>query len=165
MIALSVVDVKDFMSKVLIKNTFDKFYICDGEVETFTSFRFGGRLNTGFYSGEEQETLNGREYPLWSEVKPFAYQLIRGKKLPQSFKLVFQLSAENLEWLLAHNRMGASLQDIGGLYLNVKYENKAVTLISGTSFKTFVMDRRLEQLWDATVFQFMKQNEIVVEKI
>lgn len=165
MIALSVVDVKDFMSKVLIKNTFDKFYICDGEVETFTSFRFGGRLNTGFYSGEEQETLNGREYPFWSEVKPFAYQLIRGKKLPQSFKLVFQLSAENLEWLLSHNRIGASLQDIGGLYLNVKYEKKSVTLISGTSFKTFVMDRRLEQLWDATVFQFMKQNGIVVEKI
>ena len=48
MIALNIVDVKDFMSKVLVKNTFDKFYLCDGEIETFTTFTFGGKLNTGY---------------------------------------------------------------------------------------------------------------------
>ena len=98
-------------------------------------------------------------------MKPFAYQVIRGKKLPLSFKLVFQLSDENLNWLLAHNHVNVSIADIGGLYLNVKYEKKAVTCITGTSFKTFVMDKTLEQLWDATVLQFMKQNEIIVEKL
>lgn len=165
MIALSVVDVKDFMSKVLLKNTFDKFYICDGEIETFTSFHFGGRLNKGYYSSDEIETLDGRETPFWSEMKPFAYQVIRGKKLPLSFKLVFQLSDENLNWLMTHNHVNVSIADIGGLYLNVKYEKKAVTCITGTSFKTFVMDKTLEQLWDATVLQFMKQNEIIVEKL
>lgn len=165
MIALNIVDVKDFMSKVLVKNTFDKFYLCDGEIETFTAFRFGGHLNTGYYSGSEQELLKERIFPLWSEIKPFAYQVIRGKKLPMGFKFVFQLSAENMEWLVNHNKINVSLTDIGGLFLNIKYDNHHVTCITGTSFKTFVMDKTLEHLWDATVLQFMKQNSIAVEQL
>ncbi len=165
MIALNIVDVKDFMSKVLVKNTFDKFYLCDGEIETFTTFTFGGKLNTGYYSAQEQEALLGRRQPLWHELKPFAYQLIRGKKLPLSFKLVFALSGENLEWLLSHHQVKVALSDVGGLFLNIKYENKTVTCITGTSFKTFIMDKTLERLWDATTLQFMKQNEIAVEEL
>lgn len=165
MLALTVADVKDFMSKVLVKSTFDKFYLCDGEIETFTSFRFGGQLNKAYYSSDEQEQLGDRKHPLWGELKPVAYQLIRGKKLPLSFKLVFALSDENLTWLLEHNHIAIPASDIGGLYLNIKYENKTVTCVTGTSFKTFIMDKTLEQLWDATVVRFMKQNEIIIENL
>lgn len=165
MIGLAIADVKDFMSKVLVKNTFDKFYVCESELQTLTMFKFGGHLNTAYYSSDEQEGLEGRIHPLWSELKPFVYQVIRGKKLPVSFHFVFQLSDENLRWLLEHNRISVQASEIGGLYMNIKYENKSVTCITGTSFKTFVMDRSLEQLWDATVLQFMKQNEIAVEQL
>lgn len=165
MIALNIVDVKDFMSKVLVKNTFDKFYLCDGEIQTFTAFSFGGRLNAGYYSADEQEALLGREQPLWHELKPFAYQLIRGKKLPISFKLVFALSRENVEWLIAHHQLKVSAADVGGLFLNIKYENKTAACVTGTSFKTFVMDKTLERVWDVTALQFMKQNEIAVEQM
>ena len=165
MIALRIVDVKDFMSKVLVKNTFDKFYLSDGVIETFTSFSFGGHLNPGYYSGDEQEALKERSLPLWHELKPFAYQLIRGKRLPMSFKLVFSLSRENLDWLISHHGLGLAPADIGGLFLNIKYENKEVLCVTGTSFKTFIMDKTLERLWDATALQFMKQNEIAVEQL
>ena len=163
MIALNVVDVKDFTSKILVKNTFDKFYLCDGEIETFISFRFGGKLNDSYYSTEEQEEVENRTLPLWSEVKPFAYQLIRGKKLPLSFKLVMALSAENVAWLLEHNQTSIKPEDVAGLYMNIKYENKVISIVTGVSFKTFVLDKTLEHIWDATVVKFMKQNEIAVE--
>ncbi len=163
MIALNIVDVKDFTSKILVKNTFDKFYLCDGEIETFTSFRFGGKINTSYYSAEEQEEIGQRTLPLWGEIKPFAYQLIRGKKLPLSFKLVMALSAENVAWLLEHNQTNIHPEDVAGLYINIKYENKAVSIITGVSFKTFILDKTLEHIWDATVVKFMKQNEIAVE--
>ncbi len=163
MIALNIVDVRDFMSKMLVHGTFDKFYLCEAAVETFTSFQFGGPLHPAYYSAREQEALGSRRLTLWQELRPFAYELIRGKKLPLSFKFVFALSDENLTWLLEHHHVKLTPADIGGLFLNIRYENKKVTCITGTSFKTFVMDKTLEQLWDATAVQFMKQNQIAVE--
>ncbi len=165
MIALNIADVRDFMSKMLVHGTFDKFYLCEASVETFTSFQFGGPLHKDYYSIEEQEALGDREMPLWQEMRPFAYELIRGKKLPISFKFVFALSNENLTWLLEHNHLNINLSDVSGLFLNIRYENKKVTCITGTSFKTFVMDKTLERLWDATAVQFMKQNQIPVEEM
>lgn len=163
MIALNIVDVRDFMSKMLVHNTFDKFYLCEASVETFTSFQFGGPLHKSYYSASEQETLGDRTLTLWQEMKPFAYELIRGKKLPLSFKFVFALSHENLTWLLEHNHTGIDPSNVSGLFLNVRYENKKVTCVTGTSFKTFIMDKSLEHLWDDTALKFMKQNQIGVE--
>lgn len=165
MIGLAIAEVKDFMTKVLMQSTFDKFYLCDSSIETFTSFHLGGRLNRAFYSSDEQEELGGREYPLWQELKPLAFQIIKGKKLPVSFKLVFQLSDENLAWLIERHCPNIRREDVAGLYMNIKYENSAITCVTGTSFKTFIMDKTLEQVWDSTTQQFFKQNEIVVEML
>lgn len=86
---------KKFMAGILTGSMFDKFYLRDGEIQTFTEFHLGGYLNRPYFDSEEWEALGGRELCLWAEVKPFAFQLIKGHKLPVRFKLVFQLSDEN----------------------------------------------------------------------
>ena len=45
MIGLSVLDIKNFMAGILTGTMFDKFYLRDGEIQTFTEFHLGGYLN------------------------------------------------------------------------------------------------------------------------
>ncbi len=163
MIGLSVVDVKNFMAGILTGNLFDKFYLRDGEIQTFTEFHFGGYLNPAYYDTEEWDGLNGRELPLWSELRPFAFQLIKGHKLPVRFKFVFQLSNENTQWLFDRYHPPVKREDVGGLFMNITYDHQKLVCTSGVSYRTFIMDKTLEQCWDETVCQFFKQNHIAFE--
>ena len=45
------------------------------------------------------------------------------------------------------------------------YQDKKLVCVTGLSYKTFVMDKTLEHVWDDTAAQFMKQNGITVEKV
>ena len=160
MIGLSIQDIKNFMAGMLTGNMFDKFYLCGGEIQTFTEFHLGGYLNRPYFDSEEWENLEGRKLCLWSEMKPFAFQLILGHKLPVRFKFVFQLSRENTVWLLEKHRLPVREEDIGGLFMNITYEHQKLVCTSGVSYKTFIMDKTLEQCWDETVCQYFKQNHI-----
>ncbi len=160
MIGLSIQDIKNFMAGMLTGNMFDKFYLCDGEIQTFTEFHLGGYLNRPYFDSEEWENMEGRKLCLWSEMKPFVFQLIRGHKLPVRFKFVFQLSRENTVWLLEKHRLPVREEDIGGLFMNITYEHQKLVCTSGVSYKTFIMDKTLEQCWDETVCQYFKQNHI-----
>ena len=160
MIGLSIQDIKNFMAGMLTGNMFDKFYLCDGEIQTFTEFHLGGYLNRPYFDSEEWENLEGRKLCLWSEMKPFVFQLIRGHKLPVRFNFVFQLSRENTVWLLEKHRLPVREEDIGGLFMNITYEHQKLVCTSGVSYKTFIMDKTLEQCWDETVCQYFKQNHI-----
>ena len=121
MIGLSILDIKNFMAGILNGTMFDKFYLRDGEIQTFTEFHLGGYLNRPYFDSEEWEALGERELCFWSEVKPFAFQLIKGHKLPVRFKLVFQLSVENIRWLLERHKLPVRIEDIGGLFMNITY--------------------------------------------
>ena len=165
MIGLSILDIKNFMAGILTGTMFDKFYLRDGEIQTFTEFHLGGFLNRPYFDSEEWEALEGRELCLWSEVKPFAFQLIKGHKLPVRFRLVFQLSDENTRWLLDKHHLPVNPEDIGGLFMNITYDHQKLVCTSGVSYKTFVMDKTLEQCWDDTVCQYFKQNHITVERM
>ena len=165
MIGLSILDIKNFMAGILTGTMFDKFYLRDGEIQTFTEFHLGGYLNRPYFDSEEWEALGERELCFWSEVKPFAFQLIKGHKLPVRFKLVFQLSDENTRWLLERHQLPVRIEDIGGLFMNITYDHQKLICTSGVSYKTFIMDKTLEQCWDDTVCQYFKQNYITVERM
>ena len=165
MVGLSVVDIKYFMAGMLTGQLFDKFYLRDGEIQTFTEFRLGGFLNRPYFDTEEREALNGREYTLWSEIRPFAFQIIKGHKLPVRFKFVFQLSDEHMDWFFEHHPLPVKRSDVSGLFMNITYEHQKLICTSGVSYRTFIMDKSLEQCWDDTVCQFFKQNHIAYEKL
>lgn len=163
MIALAITDIRDFTQKLLIQKVFDQFLFREGEVETFAAFRFEGELNEAYYTSDELEILGERRFCLWSEVKPHIFQLIKGRKLPVSFRFVLQLSEENTDWLLKKHHLEHLKEQLAGLYLNIRYQDQKLVCITGLSYKTFIMDKTLERLWDETTQQYMKQNDIIVE--
>jgi hypothetical protein len=164
MVSLKIIDVKAFMNSLLVQSVFDNFYISELEINTYNRFQISGKLNEEFYSTEEAENLNGRKYSFWSEVKPYAFSLVKGNKLPLSIKIVFLLSAVNTENVLKKSGLQIPVSDVNGLFLNVRYEKGNLYLITGTSLKTFTLDKSLDQVWDSDLKTFLKHYEIAAQE-
>lgn len=163
MIALQIQDIKNFMSRLLLSQTFDQFLLVEGSITTYNVFRIDGRLHKDFFTPEEIEerSLNDREFSLWKEVRPFCLELIKGKKTPLSFQFTFQLSKKNTEKLLTASGITSILpENISGLLLNVRYDNHGLACITATNLNLFTLDKALEHAWDDMVKRFLKQQEI-----
>lgn len=163
MIALQIQDIKHFMNKLLLSQTFDNFLLVEGTVTTYNTFRIEGRIHKDFFTEEEQEELQmqKREFSLWKEVKPFCLELIKGKKTPLNFKFTFQLSKENTSRLLNSSGITSILsENISGLLLNIRYDNGTLNVITATNLNLFTLDKALEHAWDDMVKRFLKQQEI-----
>ncbi len=165
MISLKIIDVKTFMSKLLITNTFDHFLLYELDINTFNHFHMDGKLNKEFYSKDELEVLGERYYSQWSEIKPYAFNIIKGNKLPILIKAVFALSPENIEKVIQKSGISMKKEEINGLFMNIRYEKENLYIITGTSIKTFTLDKTLDQVWDGYVKDFLKHIEIPVEEI
>ena len=53
MISLSIKDTKNFMSQLLVKNTFDTLYISEADIATTVTFSINGLINKDYYTQEE----------------------------------------------------------------------------------------------------------------
>lgn len=163
MVALQIQDIKNFMSKLLLSQTFDNFQIVEGSITTFNTFHIEGRIHKSFFTTEEmiEQELENREFSLWKEVKPFCLELIKGKKTPLSFKFTFQLSKENTSKLLISSGI-TSIQpeNISGLLLNIRFDSGALCVITAANLNMFTLDKSLEHAWDDMVKRFLKQQEI-----
>lgn len=160
MIALSLPEVKECMSKLLLSDIFDPFYFIEGEIVTFNTFTLDGFLKKEFFDTEEAPA---REYALWKDVREFCFSLIKGKRTPLSFKFVLGLSDSNIEKLLLQQELDFKPQDVRGLYINLKYDGQKLQCVTGTAMNLFTMDKSLEQAWDKMVQKFFTQKEIKYE--
>ncbi len=154
--ALSLPDIKDFTSHLFLKDTFDGFYFIEGEFVTFNTFQIDGYIQKDFFdTGAELP-----EYSYWKNVREYCLSLIRGKRTPLSFRLVLSLSRKNIIRLIRQNGLSVLPDDVQGLYLNIHFDGKSLTCVTGTSSKTFSMDKSLEHAWDETAEKFFRQKEI-----
>lgn len=164
MISLHILDVKGFMSQLLLHDTFDRFYLTEASVTTFGTFFIDGHMQRDYYSSEELEQEEfSQPYSYWKQIRPFCLALIKGKKTPLNFKIVFQLSAANTEKLLLQSGTSLTLSDIGGLYLNLHYNGQELHCVTGTSLNLFTLDKSLEHAWDEMVRKFFRAKEIPAE--
>ncbi len=160
MIALQIQDIKTIMSQLLLHSLFDEFLLNEMDINTATSLHLDGKLNLAWYSSDEKEELNGRQYTKWSEVKSVAYQFIKGSRTPLSMKIVFQINKQNTTNVLNNSNSSFKLEDVNGLYLNLRYDNNGLYIITGTSLKVFSMDKSLENYWDESVKQFLQKAQV-----
>ncbi len=165
MISLNMIEVKVFMSKLLAGNTFDTFLLREMELQTFTGFTITGQLNEGFFSKEEIELREEQKAVTWGEVRQIAFSMIKGNKTPLSLKIVFQLPTKQCENLLSSIGGGFRLEEIGGCYINIRFEKGELRVITGTAMKTFTMDKTLEQEWDRMVKDILKEQGILFEEL
>lgn len=160
MIALSLTEVKECMSKLLLSETFDSFLFIEGEITTFSTFSMDGYLQKEFF---QENSIPDREYALWKELREYCFSLIKGKRTPLNFKFVLGLSQSNIQKLIAQQSLDFELEDVRGLYINLKYDGQKLQCTTGTAMNLFTMDKSLEQAWDIMVQKFFAQKEIPFE--
>lgn len=160
MIALTLTEIKDFTSHLLLKDTFDSFYFIEGEIVTFNTFRIDGFIQKDFFDTDTELP----EYSYWKNIREYCFSLIRGKRTPLSFRFVFSLSPRNIARLIEQNHLPLDPGEIQGLYLNIRFDGTSLVCVTGSSFKSFSMDKTLEHAWDEMVEKFFRQKQIAFEK-
>ena len=149
MICLKIKNVKEFMHKFLMSDTFADFLLMEARIDTCVSYSVDGRIRRDFYTKEEQETEKVREFADWEFVRPQIVQAVKGKRTPLFMKLVLAYDPGRAEKLLEKEE-----QALGGggfiryLLCTVKYEGGVLTLTGGVSYQGFTMDKSPEKCWD-----------------
>lgn len=160
MIALKLTNRKLFMKHLLLTETFDHFLFIEGEITTFSKFSIDGYLQKSFFEDTEQPNV---DFSFWKQIRDYCFSIIKGKQTPLNFKFIFSLSPENTARLITQNQLDFHPEDVQGLYLNIRFDGTDLLCITGTSLKTFSMDRSLEQAWDKMVQKFFIQKDIAFE--
>lgn len=150
---------KNFMQHLLLKSTFDAFSLIEGEITTYNIFKIDGYLHKSFF-----EDAPLAEYSRWGDLRDFCFQIIRGKRTPLGFKFVLSLPQERFgRFLSEYGITGINPSDIQGMYINIRYSQDILQCATGISFKSFVMDKTLDGIWDSYVKQFFLKHEIDFE--
>lgn len=167
MIALHLLEVKDCMQKLLLSDTFDNFSFIDGSITTFATFTFDGYIHKDFFNTDEHEStlLAGKEFATWGEMRDYCCHIIKGKNTPLTFKFVLSLSKENISKLLQHSLPSITTDAVQGLYLNFQYDKGELDCITGTSMKSFTLDKSLDYIWDDNAMKYLKQKGILFDKM
>ena len=161
MIAFSLTNIKEFMSQLLLTETFDSFSFIECEIVTYNTFRIDGAIRKEFFdSGTDLP-----EYSPWKTVRNHCFAVIKGKRTPLNFRFIFSLSRKNIARLTAQEAPSLDPENVRGLYLNIHYDGTRLSCVTGTSFQTFTMDKTLECAWDEMVEKFFLQKKISFEKI
>ncbi|WP_347561816.1 DUF5721 family protein [Clostridium sp. E02] len=164
MIALKIEDIKSFTLKLFVGEVFDSFLLKEASITTFNTFFIDGSICRGFYSREELEENPVGERSTWSMVKNFCFSLIKGKKLPGSFKIILQMPKEGVTKFLETRQISLSPEQVKGLLINIRYENERLMCVTGTSVSIFTLDKTLDEEWDQAFQGFLKNNQIPFQK-
>lgn len=158
-------DTKKCTNALFLQNAFDSFLFLEGEITTFSRYQIDGRLKKDFFrQGLDGDTqIPEREYALWKEQKEFCFSIIKGKRTPLGFRLIFSLSVPNITRLLEQEQLSFTSSDVQGLYLNFKYDGTVLTCTTGTSMNLFTLDKSLETAWDKMVQRIFSKHEIPFE--
>lgn len=159
MILLEISDIKAAMAHLLVRNSFDDFYMDRAEVTALVRMSLHGRRNTAWYNSDELSERNDlSEWVRWSEVKPVIFSYIRGDRTPTVMKVVLKADAAWAESLLAKRSPDSlSGQQRPELILNFRYEKGGLSVVTGVSYAEFTMDKQLEFAWDEAVEYYFRQ--------
>lgn len=151
-----------FMKKLLTDDTFDTFLLSEASITTFATFQIDGSFHPDYLNTAEAEQLTVEKsgYTLWKRVRPFFYDLTKGRHTPLRFAVVFRLAPHNVEKLIRQGGLPFHEEQIDCLFLNIRFDGKAITCVSGVSMKTFTLDRSLEHAWDEMLEKFFRQKQI-----
>lgn len=153
MIAGIVENKKEFMNMLLKSTAFDRLLVRTVSLRTNIVYEMDCALNKDWFSAEEQEIVNNK-YALWSSVRPIVFELIKGTKLPGYMKIV--LSPATDAAFKIH-------QNAAALFINIIFEGGKLSIINGSSEKSFSLDKAVEHAWDEYTERFLKHNGIIIE--
>lgn len=163
MVTFTFNDLRDITSHIFLNDTFDFFLLYEAEFTTSNIISIDGALQKNFFDSDELEQMDETDYIRWSRIKPVCFSLIKGKKLPLSFKITLKLSEKDTERFISQNCIHMGRDELTGLLLNLRYDKNKLTAVTGTSTRDFVLDRSYEKAWDEMIIRFFKKKEILIE--
>ena len=161
MVALKIEELKDFTRKLFVEEVFDWWMMREAVITTFNMFTIDGRIRKGYFMEQELEEKGIGELSPWKLVRPVCFSLIKGKRLPESFRITLQLPGARVEQFLQSVQPDFKAEQVSGLYLNIRYEEQKLYCVTGTSLNVFKKNKKIEQEWDETVKRFLRKREIV----
>jgi len=129
MLSLSIIDVKDFMGKLLKTDTFDAF-----ELHSFCLHN---------YAVFEINKLPDEPVVLWAKLRPYAFEMVKGNKLPSYMKVVL-----------------ARPKNEDTMFLNIVFDEGKITITSGMGQKVFSMDKSIYRSWNEYIIEFLQKKGI-----
>lgn len=160
MFSARITDIKDCMTKLLSGDTFDRFCLVEAGIRMGITYHLDGHRNTDFYDYDSDDGTLLEKYCLWKDVKPYVYQIIKGKRQPLSFKIILAFPHKTVDFLIKESRCSFSAEDIEGIYLNILFEPGNLRITTGISCRTFTLDRSLERCVDDHVRAFLSTRGI-----
>lgn len=157
MIALRIEDLRECTRQLFTGNLFDRFLVREVKIVTFNTFTIDGTIRKDYFTEEELAAEKPEAYSPWEKLRPFCFSLIRGKKLPESFAIVFSLPPAGVTHFVKETAPGADGDLVSALYLNLRYEGKVLHAVTGVSISKFSVDRTIEHEWDDAMRNFLKK--------
>ena len=163
--AYQIKELKNFMAKLLVTDTFDDFLLEEATITTYNTFVIDGRMVKEFFSGDTNgDALPESEFSAWKDMKGLCFDLIKGKRTPVNFKIILHLKPVLMEEILQKGNSALSLSDVKAFVLNLKYDGSKLTCITGTAFYNFVLDKTPDKLWDEYISRFLTEKGISYEE-
>ncbi len=163
MIALHLLETKDFMNKFLAGDLFQDFLLLESTITNGITYSIDGRLNKD--ASEEQQTLFPDGMVGMGSIRPMLFQMVKGTQTPSYMKFVLALSGNQVNQLMSNLNTTSSPSDVRNLCINITYQNQQLLCTTGVSYSTFCKDKILEQEWDRVVSLYLKKHQIFFETL
>ncbi|MCL1996659.1 MAG: DUF5721 family protein [Defluviitaleaceae bacterium] len=144
MISLVVRDTKQFMAKLFKEEAFDNFSVPNMEIVSFATFEISETKN------QVTDDSLAADSCTWKTLRPYAFNIIKGKDIPRSIKIVFSLNKEESEKLKSDTTF----------FMNMYFVDGDLHFTTGTSSKKFTLEKSADHLWEDYVKNFFKKNGI-----
>lgn len=159
MLSVRFTSLKEATGSLFLENTFDSFSLAEAVFFCAASFTVDGHCNREFYDQDSGDQSSQETFVSWKSLRPVCFHMIKGKRPPISFRIVFFLKKEQAAELFC-NPVLSENADIDGFLFILSYKNQVLTATSGTSFHRFSMDRESEKLWDHLLLVWLEQHNL-----
>lgn len=135
---------KEFMAKLLKADLFDSFEVKEVVIHSAFKMILDGSRNQEYFDPIEDQTYSSQL--TWGEMRKYVYELMQGTKLPTYFKIVL---ATNIA------KTASLSDDVSSFYLNIHFKDNQITCSTAAAYKTFILDKSADVLWDEKIKQFL----------
>lgn len=166
MIVIEIIDIKNFMAHLLLKDTFDHFLLFEARTVTASELLLkGGRRREWYDSDQWSQMCSERGehdcmHMTWNEMKEIMFHFIKGKKSPQLLYVDLEASSRQREQILG-GTFAAQDGGLPSLRMQIRYENEHLTIVPAASYPSFSPDRSAGQMWEEALQQFLRRKKIV----
>ncbi len=161
MLSLRLKSLKDATRQLFLDTAFDIFSLMEASFICGASFSVDGHRNPDFF---EEPDSSADAFISWESLRPVCFQMIKGKRVPLSFCLVFTLSAAKAAEIFDEPVLSDNA-DIDRYLLILHYKNQQLTASTGTSFLRFSLDKSSEKLWDQKILNWMDDHRCAYEML